>query len=99
VIYLIPAASTARFAPLVLSWGREMKARVVSSFPEGSHQGAALWVAVDYRRLGEDIGELAGRVLAGEQPKTIPIGQKIPLKVEVDESLIRKWSGYPPMIK
>ncbi len=56
VIYLPSAASAARYAPLVLAWGREMKVRVVSSLPEGSHQGAALWVAVDYRRLGEDIG-------------------------------------------
>jgi ABC-type uncharacterized transport system substrate-binding protein len=95
VIYLPPAASATRYAPMVLDWGRQMKVRVVSSLPEGSHQGAALWVAVDYHRLGEDIGELAQRVLAGDKPKTIPIVEKIPLKVEVDENLLRKWSGYP----
>jgi putative ABC transport system substrate-binding protein len=99
VIYLPPAASVARYAPLVLAWGRQLRVRVVSSYPEGSHQGAALWVAVDYRRLGEDIGNLARRVLAGDQPKTIPIVEKIPLKVEVDETLLHKWSGYPPVIK
>jgi ABC-type uncharacterized transport system substrate-binding protein len=99
VIYLPPAASTVRYAPLVLDWGRQMKVRVVSSLPEGSHQGAALWVAVDYRRLGEDIGDLARRVLAGEKPKAIPIAEKTPLKVEADETLIRKWSGYPLVIK
>jgi ABC-type uncharacterized transport system substrate-binding protein len=95
VIYLPPAVSTARYAPLVLEWGRQMKVRVVSSLPEGPHDGAALWVAVDYRRLGEDVGDLARRVLAGEKPKTIPITEKIPLKVETDETLLRKWSGYP----
>jgi ABC-type uncharacterized transport system substrate-binding protein len=99
VIYLPPAASAARYAPLVLDWGRQMKVRVVSSLPEGSHQGAALWVAVDYHRLGEDIGDLARRVLAGEKPKSIPITENIPLKVETDEALLRKWSGYPPVIK
>jgi ABC-type uncharacterized transport system substrate-binding protein len=99
VIYLPAAASAARYAPLVLEWGRQMRVRVVSSLPEGSHKGAALWVAVDYRRLGEDIGELAQRVLAGEKPKAIPITEKIPLQVEPDESLIRKWSGYPPVTK
>jgi ABC-type uncharacterized transport system substrate-binding protein len=97
VLYVPPAASAARYAPLVLEWGRQMKVRVVSSYPEGSHQGAALWVAVDYRRLGEDIGDLSRRVLAGEPPKTIPITPKIPLHVEADETLIRKWSGYPPV--
>lgn len=99
VLYLPPAASATRYAPLVLDWGRQMKVRVVSSLPEGSHQGAALWVAVDYRRLGEDVGDLARRVLAGEQPKVIPITENIPLKVETDETLLRKWSGYPPVIK
>ena len=97
VIYLPPAASAARYAPLVLDWGRRMKVRVVSSLPEGSHQGAVLWVALDYRRLGEDLGDLARRVLAGEAPKTIPIVEKTPLQVEVDETLARKWSGYPPV--
>jgi ABC-type uncharacterized transport system substrate-binding protein len=99
LIYLPPTGSAARYAPLVLAWGREMKVRVVSSLPEGSHQGAALWVAVDYHRLGEDIGDLAHRVLAGEPPKSIPITENIPLKVETDETLLRKWSGYPPVIK
>ena len=76
-----------------------MRVRVVSSYPEGSHKGAALWVAVDYHRLGEDIGDLARRVLAGEKPKAIPLVEKVPLKVETDETLLRKWSGYPPEIK
>jgi ABC-type uncharacterized transport system substrate-binding protein len=98
-IYLLPAPSTARFAPLVLEWGREIKVRVVSSYPEGPHQGALLWVAVDYQRLGGDIGELARRVLAGQKPKAIPLAENIPVKVEVDEGLARKWSGYPPMIQ
>jgi ABC-type uncharacterized transport system substrate-binding protein len=95
VIYLPPAPSAARYAPLVLDWGRRMKVRVVSSLPEGSHQGAVLWVALDYRGLGEEIGEMARRVLAGEAPKTMPIVEKTPLQVEVDEALARKWGGYP----
>jgi ABC-type uncharacterized transport system substrate-binding protein len=99
VIYLPPAASAVRYAPLVLKWGREMRVPVVSSLPEGSHQGAALWVAVDYRRLGADIGSLALRVLAGANPKAIPITKEIPLKVEADDTLLRHWSGYPPVIK
>ncbi|OGR26996.1 MAG: hypothetical protein A2139_03495 [Desulfobacca sp. RBG_16_60_12] len=97
VIYLPPAPSAARYAPLVLDWGRQMKVRVVSGLPEGSRKGAVLWVALDYRRLGEDLGDLARRVLAGERPQTIPIVEQTPLKVEVDETLARKWSGYPPV--
>jgi len=95
VIYLPAAPSAGRYAPLVLDWGRRMKVRVVSGDPEGAHQGAALWVALDYRRLGEDLGDLAQRVLNGERPQAIPIVEHTPLQVEVDETLARKWSGYP----
>jgi ABC-type uncharacterized transport system substrate-binding protein len=97
VIYLPPAPSAARYAPLVLEAGRRMQVRVVSSLPEGDHKGAVLWVALDYHKLGQDIGDLARRVLAGEKPKSIPIAEQTPLKVEVDETLARKWSGYPPV--
>jgi putative ABC transport system substrate-binding protein len=97
VIYLPPAPGAARYAPLVLEAGRRMQVRVVSSLPEGDHKGAVLWVALDYHKLGEDIGDLARRVLNGEKPKSIPIAEQTPLKVEVDETLARKWSGYPPV--
>jgi ABC-type uncharacterized transport system substrate-binding protein len=98
VVYLPPAPSTARYAPLVLDWGRRMKVRVVSGVPDGKPEGAALWVALDYPKLGEEIAGLAQRVLAGEAPKALPIVEKTPLQVEVDETLARKWSGYPAPI-
>jgi ABC-type uncharacterized transport system substrate-binding protein len=97
VIYLPPAASAARYAPLVLEAGRQMQVRVVSSLPEGSHKGAVLWVVLDYHKLGEATGDLARRVLNGEKPRDIPITEQTPLQVEVDETLARKWSGYPPV--
>ncbi|MCL4503667.1 MAG: hypothetical protein M1438_17710 [Deltaproteobacteria bacterium] len=96
VIYLPPAAAAARYAPLVLDRGRRRQVIVVSGYPEGSHQGALLWVAMDYRRLGEETAALALRVLGGEAPKKIPITQSTPLQVEVDEKLVRHWGGYPP---
>lgn len=96
VIYLPPAASAARYAPLVLASGQQMQVRVVSGLPEGTHKGAVLWVALDYHKLGEDVGDLARRVLNGEKPRDVPIVEQTPLQVEVDETLARKWSGYPP---
>lgn len=95
VIYLPPAAAAGRYGPLILEQGRSRKVMVVSGYPEGPQQGALLWVALDYRRLGEEAGALAQRVLKGEAPKKIPIAQMSPLKVEVDEKLVRHWSGYP----
>jgi putative ABC transport system substrate-binding protein len=95
VVYLPPAASAARYAPLLLDWGRRKRLMVVSGYPEGAHQGAILWVALDYRKIGEEAGALALRVLKGEPPKKIPIAEATPLRVEVDEKLVRHWSGYP----
>jgi ABC-type uncharacterized transport system substrate-binding protein len=94
VLYLPPAPSAARYAARLLQWGRDLKVKVVSSYPEGDHKGALLWVAVDYRRLGQEAGALARRVLQGEAPKHIPIVESIPLKVKVEENLLRHWSGY-----
>jgi putative ABC transport system substrate-binding protein len=94
VIYLPPTPSAARYAPLLLEWGKKHKVMVVSGHPE-FHQGALLWVALDYRKLGEEAGALARRVLNGEAPAKIPIAEKAPVKVQVNEGLLRKWSGYP----
>jgi putative ABC transport system substrate-binding protein len=95
VLYIPPTASAARYAPLILAWGRERQARVVSSQAEGDHKGALLWVALDYKTIGEEAARLVKRVLAGENPENIPITEKMPLQVEADESLIQFWSGYP----
>ncbi len=95
VIYLPPAPSAGRYAPLLLDWGKQEKAMVVSGHPEW-RQGAVLWVALDYRKLGEEAGALARRVLNGEAPVKIPIAEKAPIEVQVDEGLLRRWSGYPP---
>jgi ABC-type uncharacterized transport system substrate-binding protein len=96
VFYLPPAPSANRYAPLLLAWGREGKVAVVSSLPEGDHQGALLWAALDYRALGEETAALARRVLKGEKPARIPIVEKTPLRIEVDETLLRRWCSYPP---
>jgi putative ABC transport system substrate-binding protein len=94
VIYLPPCPSAARYAPLLLEWGKKRRVMVVSGHPE-FHQGAILWVALDYRKLGEEAGALARRVLAGESPAKIPLAEETPLKVQVNEGLLRRWSGYP----
>jgi putative ABC transport system substrate-binding protein len=98
VIYLPPAASAGRYASLLLDWGKQQQVMVVSGHPEW-RQGAVLWVALDYRKLGEEAGALARRVLNGEAPVKIPIAEKAPIEVQVDEGLLRKWSGYPAPAK
>jgi ABC-type uncharacterized transport system substrate-binding protein len=95
VLYLPSTAGAARYAPLLLSWGRERRVMVVSSHPELDARGALLRVALDYGAIGREAASLARRVLAGEKPEQIPITEKMPLQIEVDESLLRHWSGYP----
>lgn len=95
VIYLPPTPSAGRYAPLLLDWGKQQQVMVVSGHPEW-RQGAILWVTLDYRKLGEEAGALARQVLNGEAPVKIPIAEKAPIEVQVDEGLLRKWSGYPP---
>lgn len=99
VLYLPPAPSAGRYAETVLAWGKEHKVLVVSSLAAESHPGAVLWVTLDYRRLGEEAGVLARRVLKGESPKLIPIVDSVPLRVQVDEALLRRWSSYPPPVR
>jgi len=95
VFYLPPAPSAARYAPRLLAWGRQGQVAVVSSLPEGEQQGALLWIALDYRALGREAAALARRLLAGEKPPAIPIITRTPLRIEVDEALLRRWSDYP----
>jgi ABC-type uncharacterized transport system substrate-binding protein len=95
VLYLPPTAGAARYAATVLAWGRERQVRVVSSQADAGHQGAILWVALDYQALGKEAAALARRVLGGENPGQIPITESQPLQVAADEGLIRYWSGYP----
>jgi len=96
VIYLPPAVSAARYAALLLAWGREHRVLVVSSHPDFKDGGAVLWVGLDYYQLGEETGALARRVLAGENPGRIPIMEKTPLaEARVNEALLKSWAGYP----
>lgn len=96
VIYLPPTLSAPRYAETLLAWGRELKVMVVSGHPEVPTRGAVLWVTLDYRRLGEEAAALAQRVLKGEAPARIPLVESTPLRIEVDEALLGRWSGYPP---
>jgi putative ABC transport system substrate-binding protein len=96
VLFIPPTASAGRYADSILELGRQKRVMVISGYPEGPHQGAALWIALDYRQLGEAAAALAKRVLAGDQPARIPIMEQTPLRLEVDDALLRHFMGYPP---
>ncbi len=55
-----------------------------------------LSVTLNYEAVGEQAAHLAQRLLGGEKPGGIPIVQVSPAQVEVDDSLLNLWAGYPP---
>ena len=72
-----------------------MKVRVVSGFPEGSHRGRSCgwpWITAVWGR----IGTWPNGSWRGKPPKPSHCGTDA-ASVEVDETLARKWSGYPPV--
>jgi putative ABC transport system substrate-binding protein len=95
VLYLPPTTTASRYAGPVLALGRERRVLVVNGHPEVTEPGAILTVTLDYEALGREAAALARRVLAGESPAGIPIQETQPLKIQVDESLVRHWAGYP----
>lgn len=95
VLYVPPTTTAARYAASVLALGRERRVLVVNGHPEVTEPGAILTLTLDYEALGREAAALARRVLGGESPATIPIQETQPLKIQVDESLVRYWAGYP----
>ncbi len=95
VLYVPPTATAARYAPLLLAAGRERRALVVNGHPEVAPQGAILSLTLDYHALGTEAAALARRLLAKESPAHLPIQEAQPLLIQVDDSLVRYWSGYP----
>ncbi|MGQ9921146.1 MAG: ABC transporter substrate-binding protein [Desulfobacca sp.] len=96
VFFLPPDQFSQTYGPLLLAMGGEQRLMVVNGNPRLNPKGAVLSVTLDYEAVGEEAGRLLQRLLAGEKPKTIPIRQFSPVRIEVDEKLLSRWAGYPP---
>lgn len=96
IFFLPPDQFAQAYAPTLLALGKEQRLIVVNGNPRLESRGAVLSVTLDYEAVGEEAGRLVQRLLAGERPKTIPIRQFSPARVEVDETLLSRWAGYPP---
>ena len=95
IFFLPPDHFSQTYAPTLLALGKEQRLIVVNGNPRPEPRGAVLSVTLDYEAVGEEAGRLVQRLLAGERPKTIPIRQFSPARVEVDETLLSRWAGYP----
>ena len=76
--------------------GKDRRLVVINGNPRLQDRGAVLSVTLNYEALGEEAAHLVQRLLAGEKPKGIAIAQSSPARVEVNDSLLSLWAGYPP---
>jgi ABC-type uncharacterized transport system substrate-binding protein len=74
---------------------------VFTSIPGSAARGALFDLGADYRRVGESVGRLAGRVLDGESPAAMPILYEVPPELWINRPALRAqtrgWS-LPPEI-
>ena len=72
---------------------------VFSSVPGCAARGALFDLGADYRQVGVSIGRLAGRVLGGESPASMPILYEVPPEFWIDRVALAALSGgwsFPP---
>jgi ABC-type uncharacterized transport system substrate-binding protein len=96
VVFLPPDQFSQQYAKLLAAMGQDRRFVVVNGNPRIDGRGALLSVTLDYEAVGEQLAYLVRHVLDGKKPGSIPIVQASPAQVEVDESLLNAWAGYPP---
>jgi putative tryptophan/tyrosine transport system substrate-binding protein len=96
VIFIPPDQFSGQYAQTLANLGKEQRFIVINGNPRIEGQGAVLSVTLNYEALGAETAHLVQRLLSGEKPGTIPIAQSSPAQVEVNDSLLSLWAGYPP---
>lgn len=65
----------------VIRAGNQGRIPVVTSVPNNAELGALIGLGADYFEVGKATGELAGDILNGRDPASIPISDKLPKKL------------------
>ncbi len=66
---------------------------VLSTLTVAVGRGALFAIGTDYYQIGRQTGDLAARVLGGEDPKRMPIVYSFPKKLALDPSVLPKLRG------
>jgi putative ABC transport system substrate-binding protein len=66
---------------------------VCSSLTMAVGRGALFAIGTDYYQIGRQTGDLAARVLGGEDPKRMPIVYSFPKKLVLDPSVVPRLKG------
>ena len=85
----------------VIGPARSAGVPVFTSVPGCAARGALFDLGADYRRVGESIGRLAGRVLDGESPAEMPILYEVPPELWINRPALAALAGgwsFPPDI-
>ncbi len=85
----------------VIGPARAARVPVFTSVPGSAERGALFDLGADYRRVGESIGRLAGRVLDGESPAKMPILYEVPPEFWINRVALKLVGGdwsFPPEI-
>ena len=96
VVFIPPDQLSGHYAQTLAGMGKDRRLVVINGNPRLQGRGAVLSVTLNYEAVGEQAAHLVQRLLAGEKPKGIPIAQSSPAQVEVNDSLLNLWAGYPP---
>jgi putative ABC transport system substrate-binding protein len=96
IVFILPDQFSQHYAKPLAVMGQDQRFVVVNGNPRIQNRGAVLSITLNYEAVGEESGRLVKRLLSGEKPGGIPIIQASPAQVEVNESLLNAWAGYPP---
>jgi putative ABC transport system substrate-binding protein len=75
------------------------KIPVFSTLPSSVGSGVLFAIGVDYHRIGRQMGELAARVLSGEDPNRMPIVYTVPKTFAIDRRVLKRLRDtwvFPP---
>jgi ABC-type uncharacterized transport system substrate-binding protein len=77
----------------VISPAQSARVPVFSSIPGSATRGTLFDLGADYHRVGMSIGRLAGRVLDGESPSTMPIQYEVPPELWINRVALQASAG------
>jgi len=75
---------------------RHHKIPYFTNSPSDIERGAFLGLGADYVEVGRSTGEIAQRVMMGEDPKDIPIRDYVPEKMRINLALAREYGFTIP---
>ena len=75
---------------------RKEKIPCFTNVPSDVESGAFVSIGADFHEVGQEIARMAGRVIAGESPKDIPIREFAPEKIFVNVALAEEYGIHLP---